>query len=118
MLKEHDTPKEPARIKAERKWGNADVRERIKAERQVPKLVDPSWKPGIAETISNDDKLSGPVNRLESRFKKEIRAMLESHVDRNLAIYAASIERRRIKLLKEKLRRLQLAQQTQGGSNV
>ena len=121
MLKEHDPPKEPARVKAERRWTNSDVRKRLKAERAKPKQVDPNKPPEIAETITNVGRRDGPRNRFESKFLRDIRAMMEGHVINNLTIYAALIERRRRKLLAEKLRRLKLAQQEselKEGSNV
>jgi hypothetical protein len=45
MLKEHDPKKIPARVKAERKWTNADVRKHVKQRQQKPKLVDPDADP-------------------------------------------------------------------------
>ena len=115
MLKEHEPTKEPARIRAARKWRNAELRRRVKEDRQRPKLIDPNREPEIAETIINDGRRDGPIHRVERKFVRDIRTMLEGHVDRNLAIYAAVIERRRYKLLKEKLRRLKLAEQNRGG---
>jgi hypothetical protein len=115
MLKEHDPPKEPARSRAERRWKNNEARRRIKEEKQRPLLVDPNKEPEIAETITNEEKPKGSINRLETKFKKEIRAMLQGHVDKNLAIYAVSLQKRKYLLLKEKLRRLQATQLEQGG---
>ena len=121
MLKEHEPPKEPARIKAERRWTNSDVRKRLKEERARPKLVDPNKEPEIAETITNDGSLKGPVRNLERKFLKDIRALMNEPRERILAQYMQSLERRRYLLLKEKLRRLKLAQQEselKEGSNV
>ena len=109
MFKEHDPPKEKARNKAARRWSNAEVRKRVKQAQQEPKLVDPNKEPEIAETVTNQGRVDGPINRFESRFKREIRTMMNQHKALNLAIYAASIENRRRKLLAEKLRRLKLA---------
>jgi hypothetical protein len=114
MLKEHDPPKEPVRVKAERKWKNNALRKHIIEERQKPKLVDPNKEPEPADTITNDGRRDGPVKRLERKFLKDIRAMTEGHARRNIEIYAAMIERRRYILLKEKLRRLKIAQREQG----
>ena len=114
MLKEHEPPKEPLRIKAERRWRNNHVRKRLIEEKQRPKLLDPNKEPEPADIITNDGRVDGPVKRLENKFKKEIREMLEGHAKRNLQLYAEMIERRRYKLLKEKLRRLKMAQQEQG----
>jgi hypothetical protein len=118
MLKDRDPPKESASKIATRKWRNNDLRRRVIEAKNRPKprdVDDEPDEPEIAETIINEGRVDGPVNRFESRFKKEIRTMLQGHVDRNLAFYAAMIERRRIKLLKEKLRRLQLAQESTMG---
>jgi hypothetical protein len=111
MLKEHDPLKEPVRVKAERKWRNNDLAKRVRDEKQKPRLVDPNKEPEIAETINNDGRRDGPVKRFESRFIKQIRMTLNEHKLLNLKIYAAAIEHRRRILLKEKLRRLKLAQQ-------
>jgi hypothetical protein len=118
MFKEHEPPKETASEKAARKWSNAEAQKRIKEERQKPKLVDPNRKPEMAETIVNCGNIDGRVRRFESKFKKEIRQMMEGYANKNLAAYALSLQHRKIVLLKEKLRRLQLAQQTNGGLDV
>ena len=111
MLKEYETPKEPLRDVASRKWRNNQIRRRLTEEKQKPKLVDPDKEPEPADVIINDGRVDGPIKRFEDKFKKEIRDMMEGHTRRNLQLYAASIERRRYMLLKEKLRRLRLAQQ-------
>jgi hypothetical protein len=118
MLKEHDQPKEKARVKAERRWKNSDAIKRLKEERAKPKLVDPNAPPEVAEVVINDDRLKGPVRNLERKVLRDIRAIMEGHANNNLTQYLAYLERRRIKLLTEKLRRLKLAEQANGGSNV
>jgi hypothetical protein len=110
MLKEHEPPQESASEKAARRWKNAEVRNRLRQAQQKPKLVDPNNEPEIAETITNDGRIDGPLNRFESKFKKEIRQMMEGYSQQNLAFYKAAIEHRRYILLKEKLSRLKLAQ--------
>ena len=117
MLKEHDPPKEPARVKAQRKWKNNDLAKRVHGEKQRPRLVDPNKELEIAETIIKDGRRDGPVKRFESRFIKQIRMTLNEHKLLNLKIYAAAIEHRRRILLKEKLRRLQAARQNQGSEH-
>jgi hypothetical protein len=114
MFKEHEPPKEKARSKAERKWANADRIRRLKEAKQRPRLVDPNKPPEVAETITNVGRRDGPINRFESKFKKEIRTMMEGYTAKNLKLHAALLEHRRCRLLKEKLRRLKLAQQDQG----
>lgn len=118
MLKEHDPPKEPARRKAERRWKNAGMRARIKKAQQKPQLVDPNKEPDIGEVVTNAGRRDSQRNRFETKFVREIRRMMEGHVNKNLAAYAVSLEYRRYRLLKEKLRRLQAAQQPRGESNV
>jgi hypothetical protein len=114
MLKEHSPPKEKASDKAARRWKNADVRKRLKEAQQRPQPVDPNKEPEPADVIVNPEKPNGRIERFERKFAREIRAMLEGHVDKNLALYAIMLHRRKCKLLKEKLRRLKLAQQAQG----
>lgn len=118
MLNEHEPPKEPAKLRAARKWKNAELRRRVKEAQQTPKHVDPNREPDTAEVIINDGRRDGPIHRVERKFVKDVREMMEGHANLNLQIYAAMIERRRIKLLKEKLRRLKLAQQSNGEANV
>jgi hypothetical protein len=108
MLKEHEI-KERARLRAERKWKNADVRKRVKQRQEKPKLVDPNAKPEAGDVITNEGRRDGTVNRFESKFKREIRAMMEGYAEVNLTINLMSLERRRRILLREKLRRLKLA---------
>ena len=110
MLKDDGPPNEPLRAKAERKWRNNQIRRRIHEERQKPKLVDRNKEPEPADLIVNEGRVDGPIKRFESQFLKDIREMMEGHAERNMRLYAASIERRRYLLLKEKLRRLKLAQ--------
>src|ERR1700722_8470131 len=110
-MKEHDSPKEPLRKVAERKWNNNAVRKRIveKKNRRKPRDVDAP--PEIGEVVVNDDRLKGPVKNLERKFLRDIRVMMEGHATNNPNHYLAYLERRRYLLLKEKLRRLKLAQQ-------
>jgi hypothetical protein len=115
MLNEHEPPKEPAKIRAARKWKSAELRRRVKQAQLTPKKADQKSEPEIAETITNDGRRDGPLRRSETRFKKDIREMIEGHTAQNLSNYMAALEYRRYRLLKEKLRRLKLAQQEQGG---
>jgi hypothetical protein len=111
MLKDDGPPNEPLRAKAERKWRNNEIRKRIVEERQKPKAKEPSKEPEIAEAIINEGRVDGPIKRFESRFKKEIRTMMEGHARRNLEFYYAALQHRRVLLLKEKLKRLRAAEQ-------
>jgi hypothetical protein len=111
MLKEHEPRKMSASERAARRWKNAELRKRLREEKQKPKLTDPDRNLEVAETVVNCGNIDGQVRRFERKFIKEIRAMLEDHANKNLAAYALSLQHRRYILLKEKLRRLQAAQQ-------
>jgi hypothetical protein len=123
-----DTPREPARRKAERRWRNYDVEKRFKEEKvKPPPDSDPVAKTlEIAEVISREKPDGrGSVIRAETKFAKYIRGLLEGHTKHNQErikfMYAVSIRAQRKRLLFEKLRRLELreaervAQQNQGG---
>jgi hypothetical protein len=113
MLKDvDDKPREPARRKAERRWRNHDVEKRLKEERARPQPVskEPST-PEIAEVISRERPDGrGSVVRAQTKFAKDIRAMMEGHSKRNFVLYQLSIRAQRYRLLKEKLRRLEARQ--------
>jgi hypothetical protein len=115
MVKEHDPPKEAARDKAARKWKNAELRKRLKQAQQKPRLVDSNKETEIAHVVINENGSNGQVERFERKFAREIRTMMEGHVNKNTAIYAAFLEYRKCRLLKEKLRRLKLVQEADGG---
>jgi hypothetical protein len=112
MLKEHEI-KEKARLRAERKWNNADVRKRVKQRQEKPKLVDPDAKPEVAEVITNEGRRDGRVNRFENKFKRDMRSMMSEQSRANLLVYALWLDQRHRRLLAEKLRRLKLAHQSQ-----
>jgi hypothetical protein len=113
-----DPPKEPARKRAERKWRNYDLRKRVVAARQKPELVDTNNEPEIADTVTNDGRRDGSIRRFESKFKKDIRAMMEGHKQCVRTFYCASLQHQRRRLLLEKLRRLEAAQLEREISNV
>ena len=125
MLKDvDDKPKEPARRRAERRWRNHDVERRFKEEKAKPAPKQPK-DVEIAEIISRakpDGR--GSVTRAQTKFAKYIIEMIENHKERNerrnQIMYALSIRAQRYRLLKEKLRRLELreAQRNQGESNA
>lgn len=106
MLTEYGSPKEKARAKAKRLWNNTAVGKKQKEERAKPKLVDPDAPPRIAEVIINEGRLGSKVKRFETKFKREIREMIEGHQKLSLQIYVMSLEHRRRRLLAEKLKRL------------
>jgi hypothetical protein len=113
MLKDvDDKPVEPARKKAERRWGNYDLEKRFKEEKaKPPPAPEKPNEPEIAEVIRRakpDGR--GSVIRAQTKFGKDIRAMMEGHAKRNEILYAVSIRAQRYRLLKEKLRRLEARQ--------
>jgi hypothetical protein len=118
MLKEYDRPKETALERATRKWRNNVVSRRIIEAQRTPKVRDVNTELKTVETLTNEGRRHGPINRLESKFKKELKAMLQGHADRNLALYAASLQHRKRRLLLEKLRRLEARQNQPQASNV
>jgi hypothetical protein len=111
-----DKPVEPARKKAERRWGNYDVEKRFKEEKSKPPNSDPVAKEiEIAEVISREKPDGrGSVIKAQTKFAKYIRDMLDDHKHendrRNQIIYALSIRAQRYRLLREKLRRLEARQ--------
>ena len=103
MLKDvDDKPVEPARKKAERRWGNYDVEKRFKEEIAKPPDPNPVAKElEIAEVISREKPDGrGSVVRAQTKFAKYIRDMLDDHKlendRRNQIIYALSIRRHAI----------------------
>jgi hypothetical protein len=131
MLDKRNGTGEDAEQRAARKWRNKDLAERFKKAKetgegaedfltidgkkphinaQVPK---PPREQGIGNTIVNEGRKSGGITRFENKFKKEIRAMMEGYAQRNLQFYYAALQHRKVKLLREKLRRLKLAQAQQ-----
>jgi hypothetical protein len=102
-----DAPTEPARKKAERRWRNHDVEKRFKSEKAKPQPIK-STEPEIADTISNE-KPDGrrSLIKAQTKFAKDIKAMMEGNAKRNLILYWLSIRAQRKRLLMEKLRRLE-----------
>jgi hypothetical protein len=118
MLKDfEDTPKVSAKERATRRWRNYDVEKRFKEEMaKSPPAPEKPDEPEIAEVISRKKPDGrGSVIRAQTKFAKYIRDMLDDHKHendrRNQMIYALSIRRQRYRLLKEKLRRLEVRQQ-------
>jgi hypothetical protein len=127
MLKDQERPKETAHAKAKRRWRNHDISTRFKEAQKNPNganefpvfdgkkyfATERPKPPKIGETLTNGEKRSGSVHRLESKLTKHIKSLLKGHVDKNLAMYAASLQYQKRRLLLERLRRLE-AQQSQG----
>jgi hypothetical protein len=120
MVKDLDRPKEPASKRATRMWRNHALTKKIKeGKKLVPLFVDPDCidyennkvhlpkeaPPQPAEVIENEARPR--VNRFESKFIKDIRAMMNEHKAINVAWYRAVIYQQKRRLLLEKLRRLE-----------
>jgi hypothetical protein len=126
-----DSKRETPEQRASRRWRNKELSERFKKAKETgegaedfltidgkkphinAEVPKPPKDPEIAETIVNVGRRDGRVTRFESRFKKEIRTMMEGHARRNLEFYYAALQHRRVILLKEKLKRLRAAQEPQ-----
>lgn len=119
-----DLPKEPAKTRAARRWGNNALTERFKKMKatgegseefsirdgkkyfatEVPKPPKEPLKP--ADVVENE----GPkAHRFERKLLKDIRAMMEGHKQRNVELFLAIDQQQRRRLLKEKLRRLEVS---------
>jgi hypothetical protein len=110
MLKDPDQPKEPLRSKAARMWKNNNVRKKIAEERQSRGKPDPNADPEITEVLINEGRKSGRVSRFNNRCKRDLRVQMEGHAAQNVELYLKVLEHRKIRLLREKSRGLQLAQ--------
>jgi hypothetical protein len=115
MLKHIDDIRKSARIRAARRWKNWEVTKNFKAAQkeategaaEEPKEILPS------DTIINEGLKSGSLVRAQTKFAKDIKEMMEGHSEKALALYRHSLEHKRYRLLKEKLRRLKLAEAQQ-----
>jgi hypothetical protein len=113
-----DKDKEPAQRRANRKWANHAVSKLFKeAQRIAAEAPKEPKKLEVADTIKNDEKLKGRLLRIQPKFAKDVRAMMEGHAQQNLVNYHISLMNRKRKLLAEKLRRLQLAEAQQENHN-
>jgi hypothetical protein len=115
MLKHPDDPrKEPAKRRAERRWGNHDVEKRFKEEKKEAENQPKKPKePEPADVIEGEHDGRGSVVKAQTKFAKDIRAMLEGHTNRNAVLYILSLQAKKKRLLAEKLRRLRAAQEVQ-----
>jgi hypothetical protein len=114
MLKHMDDIRKSAKERAQRRWKNYQVEKEFKAAQQEaankpkePKPIEPS------DTIEGKHDGRGSLIRAQTKFAKDIREMMVGHSEKALAMYRHSLEHKRYLLLKEKLRRLLLAQARQ-----
>jgi hypothetical protein len=113
MLKHLDDIRKSARERAQRRWQKYATEKAFKAARQqaaekATQQAKQPKEPEPADVLEQDRLIKEGPTKFESKFIKDIRAMLDEHKGRNLALYALSIRARRYRLLKEKLRRLEL----------
>jgi hypothetical protein len=100
MLKHIDDIRKSARERAARRWKNHQIEKNFKAD------------------VHEQDKLlKEGMTKFESKFIKYIREMMEGHSKVNLEMYLHSLEGKKRLLLREKLRRLQLAQLVEAQQN-
>jgi hypothetical protein len=132
MLK--DSKGETPEQRASRRWRNKELSERFKRAKETgegaedflafdgkkphinAEVPKPPKEPEIGEAINGEDdgrKRNGSVRHFERQFLKDIRAMMENHVQRNVEFYYAALQRRKLLLLTEKLKRLRAAQVAQ-----
>jgi hypothetical protein len=115
MIKETDNPrKEPARKRAERRWRNHATEKAFKAaqkEEQAkpkePRTIEP------ADLLEGKEDRRGSLIRAQTKFAKYIKELMEGHAERTTQLYLISLEAKKKRLLVEKLRRLQAAQEAQ-----
>jgi hypothetical protein len=107
MLKEIDHEKESAEQIAKRKWRNNAITKRIKEEQQRPQPLATDQPPQPADTITNESRTHGPVQRFESKFKRELKEIMQGYTERNLLRYSIYLRTMKRRLLLEKLRRLE-----------
>ena len=112
MLKDIDKPKECATRRAERKWKNHDIATRFRAKKAALKAAPAVTKKTLI--IETEKPKPDRLRRFENKFKKEIQAMFDERKRSNLELYAISIKARKRRLLLERLRRLEAAQQDEG----
>ena len=110
-----DLRKETAEQKAIRMWGNYDLTKRfleeVKKKEGAPNPI--KSEPDIADVIETERPKIDSVTRFERKFLKDIKAMLEDHKRRNLALYRLALLTRIHRLKAERSRRLALQAQEQ-----
>jgi hypothetical protein len=105
-----DKPLETAKQRAERVWSNYDLMRRFLDDRKKAEDALPVPKePAIGELINNDGKPDGRTKavKLERKWAKDFREMMESHKRRNILLYRLSLVLQLRRLKFEKLKRLE-----------
>jgi hypothetical protein len=121
MLKHLDDVGKSARERARRRWQNYATEKAFKAAQQEAAdgaAKEPKEPPSPADVLEQEKLIKEATTKFESKFLKDIRAMMEGHSAKVLALYLLSLRAQRKRLLQEKLRRLEaleaqrVAQQT------
>ena len=115
MLRHIDDVRKSARERAARKWKNHQVTKNFKAARKEaaeqlakePKSLEP------ADVLEQDKRIKEGTTRFESKVLKYIKELIEGQSKTALEMYLHSLEGKRRLLLREKLRRLRLAEAQQ-----
>jgi hypothetical protein len=125
MIKDLFGVRERAKERASRKWRNNELSARFKKIKatgegadqflirdgkkffstEVPKLPKEAL-PQPAEIIETNKP---KAQKFETKFKKEIRKMLDEHKEISIKAYLAILAQQKRRLLKEKIRRLELS---------
>jgi len=92
MIKDIEDIRKSARERATRRWNNYRVEREFKAAKKEleAKSTEPK-EPQIADAIINEGVRRGSITRAQTKFLRDIRAMMEGHAQRNLLRYALSI---------------------------
>jgi hypothetical protein len=101
-----DHVRKPARERAARHWKNSQVERNFKKAKKdaLDGAAKNHKQPELAEVLEPEKIVKVTF---ESKFLKDIKAMLDEHKKRNELVYLKWIYVRRKRLLVEKLRRLE-----------
>jgi hypothetical protein len=116
MLRDIEHIRKSARERAARRWHNYQVEKQFKAaQKEAAEKAAKETKPvEVADVIEPDKRVNGAVTKFESKYIKDLREMLQGHEEetmrRSVALYLISLKMKKRRLLLEKLRRHQAAQ--------
>ena len=110
-MKHIEHPAKTARELAKRRWNNNAVKKAFLAKKKEAADGAANEPPQPADVLEQERVIAEGTTKFESMFIKTIREMLKGHTHSNEVLYMAHLRHRRRQLLKEKLRRLLVAQQ-------
>jgi hypothetical protein len=104
-----DNPRESPEHRARRMWENHALTKKFLEEKKAIESAPPptDTEPKIGDVITNEHRTSERVAKFERQFLKDIRAMLNEHTERNLALYRQSLIAKRRYYLRLKIRYLE-----------